>query len=359
MTITAPPDAFLIKAAEDLLRQKEGRADAGETMSFARQLEQIIVGNFDYRYPDAKAFDLFSVDRSHDPTNESWTYRQYQMQGQADRITNYATDFPAVSAFGQEFTAGYESFGASYGYSIDDLRRAARPGGPQLDAMKARAARRVIANTHERISAIGVTESQGSGKANQIWGALNSPNVALYFASKTGTSIVANDGVASPSGTAPTNSGTSWAVSCATSDPTKIIQMFESVAVTVSNSTKGVFSVNRLILPLSIANTLKSRKWNTSLGSDRSIWDVLVNSAFFSGGVESWIRAETAGTGGTPRCMFTTSDKELGVKLIVPTEFEQFAPQTMNLAISIPCRMRTGGAWTAFPLAHAYVDGFS
>ena len=115
--------------------------DADQTMFFQRELEHIKSRTYDIRYAELKARSLIPVSGEAGPGAESITYYQYDMVGVAKIIANYATDLPRADVRGKKFTSPVESLGASYGYSVQDIRAAAKAGKP-LEQRKANAARR-------------------------------------------------------------------------------------------------------------------------------------------------------------------------------------------------------------------------
>lgn len=336
------------------------RADAGETMMIARALEQIVTGNFNYRYPDNVAMSLFAVDRAHDPGAESYTYRQYDFSGGTfDEIQNWASDFKQGSAVKYETTAGYRSYGGAYSYSLQDLRRAAKAGEP-LETTLASVVRSMGAATVELVAAQGSAASQIAGSANPVYGFLQVPNVPVLIPS---LSASGQTGIASVgTSLSPTN-----VLDFTTATPEQIAAAFDGVAEYISNTTKGIYAISRAIVPLSMFNFLKKKQTRPTYTNTRLLDDVLASSKFIKT-IVPWLYcgstfspgkgSDGAGATGAARCLFDDGPDPSKARLVLPVEFEQFAPQVKGLTWTVPCHVRTGGAFVPQPMSMAYLDGF-
>ena len=86
-----------------------------------------------------------------DPGAETVTYYSYDKVGLAKIISNYATDLPRADVKGKPTTAIIKSLGASYGYSIQEMRASAM-AGKSLDTRKAESARYQIDYLNNKIA---------------------------------------------------------------------------------------------------------------------------------------------------------------------------------------------------------------
>lgn len=151
------------------------RFDSEEDASiyFARELDFIKAKTYDKIYPDLSAMNLFPVTSEVDPGAETVTYYSYEKTGMAKVISNYATDLPRVDFRGEPHIARIKSLGASYGYSVQEMR-AARMVGKSLEAKKAESARYAIDYLNNKIAWVG-------DKQHNLTGVLSSGNdVPLY-----------------------------------------------------------------------------------------------------------------------------------------------------------------------------------
>lgn len=111
--------------------------DAAEDASvyFARELDFVKVKTYDKVFPELTALKMFPVTHEVPEGAESVTYYGYEPTGLAKIIGNYATDLPRADVKGQPKTALVKGLGASYGYSVQDMR-ASKLAGKGLDAKK-------------------------------------------------------------------------------------------------------------------------------------------------------------------------------------------------------------------------------
>ena len=134
--------------------------DSAEDASvfFARELDYVKSQSYDVVYPKLTALNIFPVSSEVDPGAVTITYYSYDKVGLAKIISNYATDLPRADVKGKPTTAIIKSIGASYGYSIQEMR-ASRMAGKSLDARKAEAARYQIDLLNNKIAWNGDAET--------------------------------------------------------------------------------------------------------------------------------------------------------------------------------------------------------
>ena len=108
----------------------DGMDDA--VVFFARELDHIKAETYDTEYPEFNATRIFPVSSSVDPGAEEITYYSYDKTGFAQVIADYSDDLPRADVSGKPFTAKIRGVGASYAYSVQDMR-ASRFAGKSLD----------------------------------------------------------------------------------------------------------------------------------------------------------------------------------------------------------------------------------
>lgn len=304
-------------AAETGLFERE---DANETAVFARQLEYVYSKTYDVKYPEFKARLFIPLDTSVPAGAETYTYRQFDEVGMASLIADYSTDLPNVTMFGKEFTGKCRSLGTSYTYSIQDVRRASLAGVP-LETSLPRVARRV---TEAKIDSIAAFGDAASG----LGGFLNAANVPLITPT-TGT----------------------W--STATAD--QIIADLDKLVNSIVTTTNGIHVPDTLLLP--IAQFLRLNNLQKSAASDKTVLQWYLENNPFIKNIDHWYLLDLANAAlNGPRAVcYQRSPDVLG--LVIPQEFEQFPPQSLNLAFRVPCHARVGGVKVTYPLAMAYMDG--
>ena len=130
------------------------RLDQSEQVFFDGQLTLIKARTYDVIHKDLKALTLLPVSTEQDDAAEHIEYRSYDQVGMAKIVSDYANDFPRVDTLGTKKSVQVHSLGDSYGYSIQEIRRAARANF-NLDARRAMAARRGIEEKQDHIAWFG------------------------------------------------------------------------------------------------------------------------------------------------------------------------------------------------------------
>lgn len=304
------------------LAQRGWRADAGETASAARALEHVYAKTYDIMQVPSKFRTFLPIDTSVPTGAEFFTVQEWDMFGVAQLIANGADDLPAVDALKKETTRKAHSLGASYGYTVQDLRRAAMDGS-QLDVRRAMAARRAHEQAMDRIAAVGDTKAGLDGFTTL-------PNVPVV---------------------APTLG--QWTTNGASG-----LQMVKDLNDFVSSivlTTKGIWEPDSLALPQPVFEILNSTPMSTTGDSDKTaLRHFLDNSAYITS-VDFWTRLDDAGAGGTSRAVAYKRSEEV-LAMVIPQEFEQFPPQERNLKFIVNTHSRVGGVRVQYPFAVAYMD---
>lgn len=338
------PNASLPGARLDGIN-KGLRYDSSQTAFFARQLEYIYTQTYDIKYPELKARQLVPVDTRVPNGAEFFTYRSFEKQGLAKVIHSYADDFPKASVKASEFQQRVVGLGASYGYSVQDMRAAAFAGVP-LEAREAEAARWALESLLEELAATG----DASGKVLQpdgttaFYGFANAPNILQ-------TTKVSPAGTWAAQIAAGVAGGTLTAVAQA------IAQDVLNMYTNVFNTTKGVHIPNTLLLPTNSYSALLTQPRAPGF-TDDTILGFLMKLLAPHGlqQITWWNRLDTAGSGAVGRAMLYEKSQE-NEGLIISQEFEQFPPQPKGMTWMIPCHMRTGAVEVRYPKSVTYMDG--
>lgn len=299
------------------------RLDAAESVWFQRDLEERKRRVYEKKYPELKGRRFVPVATEYNPGVEAIVFRQWDQAGIAQIVSNYATDFPRVEVKAQEKTAKVKTLGASFGYSLQDIRRA-RMQGTSLEQRKANAARLAILRKDEQILALG-EPSHG------LVGLLNQPNVPLVSAIDVGAGK------------------TRW------DDKTddEIIDDLNLFAKTIQANTNSIESPNTLLLPPSCLIAATQKRLNNSQTTLMRWW---LESQSWIQDVDAWHFLETAGVGGTRRAMAYRRDEEylehpVPVDVNMPVE-----GQWEGMEYSQPMEARVGGVIMHYPLSAVYMD---
>jgi len=303
----------------------ETKLDAQETIFFERELEKIKVKTYDKKYPELKIRKLVPVNSDVDPGAETITYYQYDSVGMAKIVESYAKDFPRVDVRKKQFSSPVKSLGDSYGYSIQEIRKAKMAGTP-LEQRRANTARKAMMQTEDEIGAKGDAKS-GLG------GLFTNANTTEY--------------------TLPAD-GTGSAKTFASKTPAQILRDLNGMVNTPVDLTNGVETVDTLLLPIAqytlIASTPRSDN------SDMTILQYFMKNNPFIQNVDHYHKLKGLGAGATDRMFAYRRDPDV-VTLEIPQDFEQFPPQEEGMEFVVYCHERFGGVIIYYPLATIFADG--
>lgn len=300
--------------------------DAAENIFFARELENIAKELYNKQYPELKGRSLVASKSDMHPATEMHTYRTFDFVGRAKRITDHASDLPAVSTFGAEVSQRIDTYGDSFRYTKMEIA-AANMMGRSLDSSLAFAARQALEQTLDDIVASGDSDAGLSG--------------LLSLAAASGLEY-----------TLPADGDTSsklWSLKT----PDQILRDCNGMRTKVSVDSKGVESVKRMVFPIGLYNRMESTP--RASGSDMSILNWLKSNM---PGIEimSWERLADAGAAGVDRILGYNPDPSK-VHLLMPQDVLIMPPEPRNLAYVTNLYLRTGGVVSPYPKSMIFADG--
>lgn len=280
--------------------------DNAQNIFFQRELEHIIPEMFEFEHAKINARKIFPIDRGAGGAVNAITWRQFRKYGQAQVTADYANDINVVNAEGEEFTTGVESVTASAVWSIQEIRAAQREGRP-LDRMYSMAAREAMLREENRIA------FQGFGG-----------NILGLASAGTG---IAQSPV--PNG--------SWLT---TATPDQTLEDLNFIANTVVETTGDVESPNTMLMPTRHYNFLTSTA--RSANSDATIMSYFLgNNPYISEAIP--VRELDTAFGGTGPVAVAYRRDPSKIRMQVPLDIEQFAPQEHGLTVKVIWHMRVGG----------------
>jgi hypothetical protein len=294
------------------------RMDDNLTAMFARQLEDIDAELYRVEYPELRGKEIVPIRTSINAGAEEYTYRSMNRAGRSHIVANYAEDIPRVDVQGKEESTKLFGHAASYGFSVQDLRRAKMTGLP-LESERADAAREAIALTNDNVIAFGES-SIG------VTGFYNSADVALVTPI-TGT----------------------WLTATADQIVDDLMKMERAIMTT----SKRVEMADTLVLPPSLhAIAATKRLANT----ETTALEFFLKKSLGVKSVEHWYHGETAGAGGVPRIAMGKKDPRK-LQGLMPLEFYAMPPEQKGLGFVVNCDARVGGVVFRYPGAWRYMDG--
>jgi hypothetical protein len=308
------------------------RADAGETAAFARQLEHIQAETYEVKFPEVKWRALLPI-KSNIPLGfRSSTYRMFEGFGEAKLLDNFATeDFPTAEMKGTEHSQVIRSIGDKYLYSVEDLR-ASKLMNVQLDAEKAKIARRVIERKFDTLCATG---------GGPFVGLLNH-TYANAFTPVTKTA-----------------GGTKWLNADLTFNATyaEIIADIRNMVEGARLATASLYDAFDLVVG-SKGDVALSRPYFDPAGrpTGRSIGQEALAGIPYLRSISFWNKCDTAGASSKERIVCYPRDPEV-LEARVPLDFEQFAPQLSGMSFVTHCHATFGGVVVRQAKALWYADG--
>jgi hypothetical protein len=324
-----PADLSALRASNvpgTLAYDKGMRFDSAEDASvfFARELDYIKSQTYDILYPEFTALKLFPTSSEAPPGAETITFYGYDKTGMAKIIQNYATDLPRADAKGIPTTVPIKSIGASYGYSVQEMR-ASRMAGKSLDVRKGDAARYVMDRMINQIAWSGDPDTgligvlSPSNDVPLFTLALNSGGTSTKFVDKT---------------------------------PQECLRDVRDIVAFTATLTKSVEQPDTLALPtdafLYLANTPRSDM------SDLSILNwILANVSRLKEIVEApELNADSYVTpypGQGVGFMFKKDPMKFTIENPLP--FYQHPVQPSGLEFVVPCESRTAGVLIYYPMS--------
>lgn len=315
---SARVDAFH-RACAEMNANLSLRMDATGVIHLARQLEDLDAKLYETKFPAARAASLIPMKTDIDPGAETHTYQYGDLAGAPRLISPVsANDLPEATVTGGSETINLHSWGMSYSYSVQELRRGAMAGGPSIDARKASGARKIMDLHFESHMCSGNSTLGLKGFANNASVSLVTP--------VTGT----------------------WSGATALQMIADISKLLRAIKV----DSKGAHEANLCALPVSLMALLR----DTLIASTGITALEHLKSNHPGVRWEEWTLLETAGASSVARIVAAevAPDNYEGV---APVIFESFAPQLHGMRFVVPLHQRLGGVMVRYPLALRYMDG--
>lgn len=341
-----------------VLTQMTGeRYDSAQTALFLRDLTEAYSKTFDFKFPNLKAMSILPVWSGIDPAADGFVWRAYEHLGQAAFIDDYAADLPSTDEKGTENMSRLYSLGASYNYSIMDLKKAQRTGLP-IETRKAFNARRAIEQAVEQIAFFGgVQNPDTTANAQAIRNApsaqSSTDNLQMY--GLTNFPGLLGGGGSGSTANATTNDWTNPATAVTT-----IVNDWTTQVNGIRTDTKGTHDANMVVMPLSLHAFLSTKPRSATFTEDNLLSYLLkmtpqIKRVEWSTMLEFAGKKQDTTTPGS-MVLFGEFDND-NLELVLPGGFEQLPPQMVNLTFKIPCHRRVGGVRVSYPKAFRALNG--
>jgi len=300
------------------------RLDADESPIFARQLEYVQSRVFEEKLTPVNYSKYLPVTSEMPMGATTMTRRYFKGFGRAKMIADFAKDFPRVDIGGSEVSVKAKDIGVSYGYSIDEIRRAIY-AGLDLEQRRANMARVAVERMLDSLAWLGDADYG-------IQGFLKYPGTTEFTIPATGTSTTKT-----------------WS----TKTPAQILTDLNGIKNAVYIGTSGVESINTILLPMAQLDLIKNTVF--SAGSDTTVLEFFLrNNPGIA--VEELRQLDGAGTGATDMIIGYKKDPQY-LSFELPMPFEVFEADKEGMTYSIPCRARVVGTLVYFPSSVAWGEG--
>lgn len=304
--------------------------DAGETAVYTRELEYIQAGAVEADFPALKGLQLVPIAGGGIfPGARTHRWFEVEKAGEAQLLDTMAPeDFPSAEVRGAENVGLFRSIGAKYIVTVEDIR--AKPSMTNdVEAMKGSAVRESIEQLLDRIV---------FGKAT----ALTGPFKGLLHNDNSQDDTSAVGGNATLTGTEVQNAE-------------RLISLFRTVRDRAFKDTLGVHEDFDFVVSTSVWTMLGLFLPATTVGGGMTVGDFLLKYVPGVRSISYSSRQDAAGGSGKDRILAFPRDPKV-LDFLLPTRFEQWAPQLSGMAWSTFCAAKTGGLRIKKPKAVRRVD---
>lgn len=320
VTVTDSQTGFSFQMDADLQTMKTADAGIGFYISQLTNLEAKV---YEVLYADLIFDQLIPVDTSQPEWIDSVSYISYDGVTMGKFIAANGRDLPQsdIDASISQVPVGYA--GNSYGYSLEELRKAAALRIP-LDVTKARIAYRGAMQHSQQVAFFGDAQ-------RNMYGLFNNPNVPLD------------------------NSTVDWN----TATGAEIVADMNSLLTKVWNQSQNRHIPNTLLIPSTKWAIASAKRMDT--GTDTTVLEFFRannNSTGVTGqpiDIRPVLWLNTAGTGGVPRMIAYEKNPD-NLVMFNPIPWRSLPPQATALRLEIPCEYKISGVEFRYPLSAAYRD---
>lgn len=305
------------------------REDAGETATFSRSLEYIQAQMYEVQFPQRAGRKVLPFTSIPDWADKV-TYRQKERTGKAKMFAHMETDdLPGVDLKGAEFSQSVYSFGASYAYSVDELRKAAKMQ-MNLDQDRSMAAREACEDFLDDLIWLGDTPTGLKGL----------PQASNILAVTKGAQA----------------SGTTWqdADGDALATPQEVDNDLNKMFLAIFNGSKGVHTPDSLLVGGMGYAFLNTRPQSPTFTAE-SIATWLLKKNPWLKRIEYCPKLDTVGASSKERIMLMQSGPQIA-SVEMAQDFAQLPPQARNFRFVVNCYMKSAGVKVLYPKAISYMD---
>lgn len=320
VTMVDNSTGFQFSYDSDLQTMRTADAGIGFYISQLTNLEAKI---YETKFPEIVFSQLVPVNTSDPEWIDNVAYMSFNAVTMGKFIAANGRDLPQsdIDMNISYIPVGYA--GNSYGYSLEELRKAAALRMP-LDVAKARQSYRGALIHMQKVAFF--------GDANRnMYGLFNHPNVPLD------------------------NSTINWN----TATGAEMVAALNSLLIKVWNQSLNTSVPNVLLLPNSIWSIISNKRMDT--GTDTTVLEFFRrnnNSTGVTGQpleIRPVLQLNDAGTAGAPRMMAYEKNED-NLTMRNPIPWRALPPQATALRLEVPCEYKISGVEFRYPLSAAYRD---
>ncbi len=313
-----------------MTRIQHPRLDSNESVFLDRELASVDPTKYFELYAGLRARRFVPPIQGIAAYDRVYMYSMWGITGEAKFYGQNAKDLPRVGVTRREFSRAIKPIGASFGWTVDEIRAAAAKGTGLEDATLI-AASTAIERKIDRLLAIGDAESGFTGLINDEQ--IESDN----------TITVVNSWGVSP---------TDWMASL-----NKLVAetraRLKLAAAMPGGDSIPAFDRFQILMPTAQYAQVKTTPYSAT--SPQSVLQVfLANNDEWVSGVAEWSMLDTIDSGTDPRAViYPLNPAALGAA--IGREFTQESPQAEGLSINVPCSASCGGTVIRYPVAFSYM----
>jgi hypothetical protein len=286
----------------------------------SRELEKIEDRVFEVQYADIVYPTLLPVDTTTvGPADDLYTYRVMDRVGKFKTIQDRARDLPRVDITRKEITQRVISIGASYGYTVQEVK-AARSRGLPLQESRVTAFRRAYEERVNDIALYGDTDSGLQGFLNNT--DIDKLNVTL-----------------------------SWITNGSTAD--EMLSLLNTAVTYMVAGTNMIEKPNTILMAYEDWNRLNTTPRSST--SDTTVLSYfLANDPYITSIIPLNELNDFSGANKNRMVIYNRSPEKL--KLMMPQMLETFPPEREGMEYTVDGYARVMGTTIYYPKSVLYVD---
>lgn len=306
--------------------------DASTTVFLERELTSVDPKKYMELFAGLKAMSFVPPIENLAPYDKSYEYSMWSITGTAENIGANARDLPRVGVKRTPYTRSISPIGASYGWTLDDIRAAAAKNVP-LEDTTIIAAMSAIKRKLDRRIALGDTDLGYTGLLNDA-GILADNSVTVDWDPADGPTMLA-------------------ALNKLLADTRARLKQ-----ATEMPGGEGIPAFDRFQLLLPTAAYSKAKQTPAASGYPQSVLQVFrENNEEWVSGVSEWSLLDDLGVGGGSvgrAVCYPLNPAALGHA--TARYYTEEPPQANGLNIDIPCHASSGGTVIRYKVAFSYAD---